>query len=345
MPIISECSSCGSKLTVPENLLDREVKCPRCGTVQVMSATAKEPKSSASKAAKSSRHDDYDDDDDDRDRPVRSIRKDASSETNGAAMGLGIASLVLGIITLPCAFIPLVGAYSIPVSAISLLLGIGGIIVVGVSKKGNYGFPIAGSAVSFASIAVAGLWILVCAGLIKGVSEEAKQNLEKFGKQIEEQQKRDAAEWVDADKSSVTHGDVRIRVSSVKLGPVDLNAGNGKFEKSLDDHLAIRIKIENTSPDNTINYKSWAPPPGVSPDAATLRDNFIVMYSASVLPRPVKGQVHNPQTIKPGQSLEDVLVFQKPLNNPPELRLELPATAFGGLGRIKFRIPAAMIKR
>jgi hypothetical protein len=344
MPVVTECSSCGSKLTVPEHLLDREVKCPRCGTVQVAATTTKQPPPSQPLSGKSPRNADDDDDDERPVRPVRSVRKDASTETNGVALGLGIASLALGVVTLPFAFIPCIGMYSIPVSAVSLILGVSGIIVVAASKKGSYGFPIAGSVVSFVSIAVVGLWFLVCAGLIKGVTEGAKQNLEQFGKQLEEQQRREAADWVDASQNSVTHGDVRIRIASVTLGRVDLQ-GAAKKQQSDDDNLVIRITIENTAAENNISYKGWSTAAGVSPDAATLRDNFIAVYSAVTFARPVKGQVRNPQTIKPGQSLEDILVFQKPLNNPQELRLELPAAAFGGLGKIKFRIPAAMIKR
>jgi hypothetical protein len=261
-------------------------------------------------------------------------------------LGLGIASLVLGIIAVPFAFLPCISTFSIPVSGLGLILGGSGLIVVLSTKKGSMGFPIAGSTVCLVALAIAGMWFLVCAGLMSGakkMGDDFKKAGDEFFSRIDEQQRQEAASWVDASKDAAKHGDVRVRVTSVTLGPVDLNGNDRKTEKSLHDNLQIRLVIENTSAEKNVDYKGWSI--GAGPDVATLKDNAFATYPAAGFAKQVKGQIRKSEPIKPAQSLEDILVFQAPLNNPQELRLELPATAFGGLGKIKFRIPAAMIKR
>jgi hypothetical protein len=170
--------------------------------------------------------------------------------------------------------------------------------------------------------------------------------MEEFATKMEEQQRRDAADWVDASKDAALHGDAQVRVTSVTIGPVEMDMENGDVEKSATDNLIVRLVIKNTSPDGKeIDYKGWRTKSKLDRDAATLRDNGLFTYPPAILNRPVKGQVRSTQPIKPGESLEDVLVYHAPRNNPNDLRLELPATAFGGIGTIKFRIPSSMIKR
>jgi hypothetical protein len=363
MPVITNCSSCGSKLNVPDDLLGREVRCPGCGTVTVVTPLGEPQRSGAaaerptepypnkgdavaSRPRPSVRRDDDFDDDRYSDRGPRRVRASAAAQENGAALGLGIASLVLGILAIPIAAVPCIGVWSLPVSGVGLVLGVIGLVIVLASKRGGLGFPIAGSSVNVVALGLVGLWFLVCAGMFSGMKqfgEELQQAGVELAKEMKEQQEREAAEWVDASQDAATHGDVRVRVKSVTLSPVDLVDGNGA--KSPSNYLVIRLSIENTSAAVDVNYKGWSGNSGFGPDAATLKDKLFTTYLAATFHQKVKGQVRNSRPIAAGQSLEDVLVFQPPLNNPDELRLELPATTFGGMGKIKFRIPAAMIKR
>jgi hypothetical protein len=349
MPVIADCSSCGSKLTVPDNLLGQEVKCPRCGTIKVVAHASTPPPTPQLQSHAALRNQDYDDEDDRTDSRGRRSNQRATTEVNGSALGLGIASLVLGIIAIPVAIIPCFGFWSMPVSGVGLVLGVCGFIIVQVSKRGSVGFPIAGSAVSFVALAIAGLWLLVCAGIIHSTKtgiDEFGKNMEKLAQKMEEQMKQDAADWVDASKDAALHGDVQVRVTSVTVGPVDLDLENGDVGKSITDNLIIRLIIRNTSPEGKdIDYKGWTAKAKLDRDAATLRDIGVFTYPPAILIRPVKGQIRSTHSIKPGESLEDVLVYHAPRENPKDLRLELPATAYGGIGTIKFRIPTAMIKR
>jgi hypothetical protein len=50
-------------------------------------------------------------------------------------------------------------------------------------------------------------------------------------------------------------------------------------------------------------------------------------------------------SIWPGKSVEDVVVFEEPVVRAEYLRLELPASAFGGTGKLRFQIPTEMIEK
>jgi hypothetical protein len=50
-------------------------------------------------------------------------------------------------------------------------------------------------------------------------------------------------------------------------------------------------------------------------------------------------------SVHPGKSVEDVVVFEEPVARAEYLRLELPASAFGGTGKLRFQIPKSMIER
>src|SRR5438128_793246 len=92
------------------------------------------------------RDDDYD---------ARPARRGPDGPSTGLQLGLGIAALCLGIVGAVFALIPLCGAYvAVPACGIGLVLGVVGLIVA-MNKKAGYGFPIAGTAVSVAGLALA----------------------------------------------------------------------------------------------------------------------------------------------------------------------------------------------
>ena len=51
------------------------------------------------------------------------------------------------------------------------------------------------------------------------------------------------------------------------------------------------------------------------------------------------------ESIYPGKSITDVLVYEMPVDAAKWLRLKLPAQNFKGDGMLRFEIPASMIKR
>jgi hypothetical protein len=98
------------------------------------------------------------------DEPSQRLRR---PEGSGAALGLGVGSMILGLVALLFSLIPCIGLYSLPLSGVGLLLGVGGGIVA-VSRGGRgIGFPIAGSAINAAAITVALVWVGLASYLSK----------------------------------------------------------------------------------------------------------------------------------------------------------------------------------
>lgn len=81
-------------------------------------------------------------------------------------------------------------------------------------------------------------------------------------------------------------------------------------------------------------------------DFATLRDNFGNSYKRIHfgIGTRVVDAVERSESLYPGKSLKDVVVFELPIDTAQYLNLELPAINFGGEGMIRFRIPHEMFR-
>ena len=84
-------------------------------------------------------------------------------------------------------------------------------------------------------------------------------------------------------------------------------------------------------------------------NAATLTDNFGNPYKPFkvnvALGEEIPGQISAETSIYPEKNIEDLLVFEPPLENIEFLRLELPAAACGMTGTLHLQIPKSMIRR
>jgi hypothetical protein len=111
--------------------------------------------------------------------------------------------------------------------------------------------------------------------------------------------------------------------------------------------LAVRLRVENLSETRKVEDRGWGR--GSSfPDIqiAILKDNFGNRYTSipfSSATR-VEGQVSS-ASLYPGKSVGSVVVFEEPVARAEYLRLELPASAFGGTVKLRFQIPKSMIER
>ncbi len=96
---------------------------------------------------------------------------------NGAAFGLGIAGLVLGIMAMPVAWIPFLGCAALPLGGLGLVLaGIGLVLALatGDPRKGGIGMPIAGAIVSATAIAVFLLSTTLAVGVLDAAAKQAE---------------------------------------------------------------------------------------------------------------------------------------------------------------------------
>jgi hypothetical protein len=202
MSIPVTCPNCQTSLKAPDQAAGRMVKCPKCATAFAVPAAempatvvpAIRP-SQASLAPAVHPAAPPPEMDDDYEPPRRSRRQfvDISTPSStGAQFGLGIASLVVGIIGLLIAFIPCIGLFiGLPVAAIGLILGVAALIVGFVRGGQGLAFPISGSAVSLIAVIVPFIWWYVWVRpALQTASARAQQGLQQFAQKMEEEMKK-----------------------------------------------------------------------------------------------------------------------------------------------------------
>jgi hypothetical protein len=273
--------------------------------------------------------------------------------------------MVLGVVALLFSFVPYIGVFSMPLGGLGFLLGvIGGIVALCRSGRG-IGFPITGSAINSMAVIVAFFWLGLAkithdaldqtTKAIDQASKEANatnQKIDDVEKKLEAQSgsdnpptpKVEEVEWTDARKI-VRQGDVLVAISSVTIDQVQLESILGERSLSNDKLLVIRLRIGNAGQTRKIDYESWGDNSQLfDRHVPSLWDNFDNSYRRATfdLGTRVQGQVSS-ESIHPGTSVEDVLVFEQPLDRISYLRLELPASAFGGKGQLRFQIPNDVI--
>ncbi len=139
----TQCPHCNTKFSVSDNFLNKQAKCSNCKqvfTINTVQETAvadkpnkeEPPLGSASNPVHTT---------------VTEIRKSIS--------GMGIASLVLGIIACISCWIPFVGCLVVPIGLIGLLLGIIGFFVSLLGRRSGCGLPLSGAFVSLLSVIIA----------------------------------------------------------------------------------------------------------------------------------------------------------------------------------------------
>lgn len=139
---------------------------------------------------------------------------------------------------------------------------------------------------------------------------------------------RVAAEWVNSHESVWEHGDVRVAVDGLLLLPAEKKAKN-RF-------LQIRLKLTNVGVARAVQFTGW--PPAPPPDDVKLSTQAgIFLDQRADTEKPAK------VAVLPGKTAETTLTFAANPGPPSDLRLELPAKAFGGTEPVKFQIPRAQV--
>jgi hypothetical protein len=325
-----DCPFCG------EEVLTTALKCKHCGeTLDPALRTAEEPRS--------------------RRRPSAAAAVSNTiivQQPSRAAHSLGIAALVIGVLSFFVCWIPFLG---IAVSGLGLLLGLGGLVLAVVRRGSGVGFSIAGSGLSALSLVSCLVWTFALSSAFKAVDNAVdKQNRTNQVAVPDSKPDKPPAppaksepEWADASKGAVRQGDLQVKITQVTIGQVPLKTITGN-SKSKDNLLMVKLELLNMNPTKKVEYHSWSGKDiSFDRDFATLKDNFGNSYkriSFGPGSYPV-GAVERSASIYPNKSVTDVLVFEVPLNTIEYLRLELPAKNFGGTGMLRLQIPKAMIQR
>jgi hypothetical protein len=289
---------------------------------------------------------------------------------------LGIASLVLGILAFLICWVPFVNLVGVPLSGLGLVLGLIGVLVAFTRKGASIGFPIAGVAVCGLSLFIAIAFTGALVGAVTGAANQiaadralrertnqavvalepsstlaknsASPTLNGRISRSGAARAEDGAveQWAAADKP-VRQGDVEVKVVSVRDGRVStVERITGEKGASKDSLLSITIEISNLSETKKVDYLTWSEQAFALRSGATIVDNFgnpykLVNFGFGT---DVVGSTRG-DSIYPGKSIQDTIVFEEPVAKAEYLNLELPADRFGGTGKLRIRIPASMVQR
>ncbi len=125
----------------------------------------------------------------------------------------------------------------------------------------------------------------------------------------------------------ITSGPIEVTLLSVETRKVDL-AEVGLFmgqETTQDDYLCLTISITNHHAGRRFEYKGW----GLAASLSDEHGNDYALITQKRHGRP-KGQVTT-RTINPGESVTDVVIFERPLDVAKSLTLSLPMGRIEGL--------------
>ncbi len=141
-------------------------------------------------------------------------------------------------------------------------------------------------------------------------------------------------------------GDISVRVASAEIARPGLVlylekekriTGKGRHTEDL---LVIRLQLTNTSTTRKLDFLRWENR-AVRP---RLVDNYNNEYPLQTLSTGyfVEGETLT-RTIRPEQTIQQVLLFEKPVDKAQTLLLELPGAALKGSGTGFFNIPISML--
>lgn len=257
---------------------------------------------------------------------------------------LAMASLFLAALALIIAPWPGVRYLTIPCA----LLGLAGAILLvrhfqGLSIKDRTWSIVAGIA-NLLVLAVALIWPhwlgMIWLGTVPMPGEDSPQAL-RVSMAGERGQPLAEGEWADASQEAVRQRGVQVRVLGVTQGKTKIGPGKDKITKQ--GWLQIRLSVRNLSIDRRLVYQSWSQASGEPAAAAQLRADTSLPLRPWESELFLEGQTAQ-ANLAPGQGLEDLLFFDPPPAEATSLFLELPASAWGGEGTLRFAIPRTMIR-
>lgn len=145
------------------------------------------------------------------------------------------------------------------------------------------------------------------------------------------------APWNDA--RTVECGNVRVEVVNVfTTGDITVKDSFGEFYRDNSKVLGINLRLTNTTAARMLSYS------GFLSDRPTLKDDFGNQYRFVTWSLGRHPQQQKPRGAKlyPGEPVDDLLVFDCPVQQASCLFLELPARPLEEHGSLRFRIPVTI---
>ena len=251
-----------------------------------------------------------------------------------------LGAFLVGSIAVLLASAPYLSVLTKPLAVLGLLLGLGAGVVPALLGKRKVWLPVAASALSLVVVLFVGSWPRPAPPPPPPRVTIALRE----GGMVAHQPANDA-DWVEASAQAVKLHDFRAQVMAARVGGVELEY-QGKKAVTADRYLVIRLRVSYEGVVfRQIPYEPWADLPGSpSKHEPTLTDNLNHTYAQKNFGpgRKVVGRTEK-YHLTPGRMVDEVLVFPVPPAKVDYLRLQLPASAFGGEGEFRFQIPRSML--
>jgi len=205
---------------------------------------------------------------------------------NGAAMALGIGSLVMGIVALLACWIPFVGCISIPFAALGILIGLIGVIMAITTAGRGIGFPIGGVLCSGMALVV---FFIVTGGATSAIGTAMEDAVDEMGKARLERLENELAD-LQSEQQQLEKNKQKVRQVSVRRARLIWSndfSSTPSFDlrvyNTLDEPVTrIYMRGKATSPNRPLPYGedtfNYSPPGGMNPksdEEFLLRPSFL----------------------------------------------------------------------
>jgi hypothetical protein len=279
-----------------------------------------------------------------------------------ASHSLGIASLVLGVLSFFVCWIPFIGFFF---SGLGFLLGVVGLCLALARKGSGIGFAIAGTAVSSVGVVAGLIFVIFLAGVgeaFRQASDAVSKTQQRSSGEIEtiedsitvdddaatpNEKAHEEERWAPATEPVTLEG-VTITIAEARVGKVPLLVNYSNEEGVSEDVLlAVTIEVLNTSKTKKLEYRSYtsalASLEDIFPHLTDDKENRYkrITFGIGLAVKDAQDET----SLYPGKSLRDVIVFEAPVEGIKWLRFGFPAQSFGETGDFRFEIPRDMIKR
>jgi hypothetical protein len=370
---IAECAFCKHQVRAPEHAVGASVVCPKCGnpftvapiehaSPRIMVAAEAPrvvatpgPKGPAGLDATRLDHQDAAD----LPMPPDVVTSPHVSGAPSSAPAwlcrvhpVGLAALVLASVALACASLPGLSGLTRVLAGGGLLTGLVAVAMCLASERPYWLFPIAASSLAAVVLTLALFFPAALGPVYEAWAQRSSENADEV--QIIPLRSNwrpadvSADGWADAMRAVVQQGHIRVQVAGASIGKVRLRAAKPTFTK--ENYLTIQLRLVHVGSAREIEFQHWG---DANADRATELPTLTdaagngcawQTFEPSMV---VLGQARR-ASLHPGQFADDVLVFAVPKTGAElktDLRLELPAAAWGGRGVVRFTIPAAMFAR
>ena len=398
-PMISVQCKCGQKLNVKPEYAGRKARCPACSeAIQIPEAIDPSKRSPLRSHAETASQDTVPVVKDRKaTRPVisgeimpneqaevqptaysrpQNVQVNVDVQTSRGAHSLGVASLVVAILSFFVCWLPFVG---FGFAGLAFVLGIAGVLVAIVRKGTGIGYSIAGAGVSLVSLMLSAVFTLFFAGAVatvdQAVKEVGKDRLaqpaaprpdiaENVANHIAED---DAVEKPDAppvappvvppapnvDEPDTEQavplatfhksGSLWIKLTIARVDFVEIKSMfGGDTSQSAEKYLLCTFHVRNTDERKIVTFHDG----GLGTNHFSMRDdvdNSIRGVSMGFSDN-IVGAISTGHDLQPGEEATIIEVFKIPPPKTKHLILSVDLAAFSGEGKAKFKLPASEIK-